>query len=191
MRMKVTRILVACLALACGVRAEAQGNGGKRIVGMMPTFDTTGDSYGQQFGQNLTAMVHDKLVGTPFEIVLLNPGGLYSPLIPESMLEYTQSTGVDSILLTTLLPTDKPQKGDFILPVEPQLLDAQNAKEFGSPSTYSAKVSRNDALLDAVKGGLDYGGSASNTVRQGRNVYTAMARTNGSRPFEKQPLGKA
>jgi hypothetical protein len=189
--MKFARILLVCLLfLACG-RAEAQGNGGMRIVGIMPTFDTSGDSFGQQFAQNLTAMVYDKLGGAPFEIVLLNPGGLYSPLIPESMLEYTQSTGVDSILVTTLLPTDKPQKGDFILHVEAKLLDAQNAKELGSPSTYSAKVSRNDALLDAVKGGLDYGGSASNTVRQGRNVYTAMARTNGSRPFEKQPLGKA
>ncbi len=189
--MRRARILLVCLLFLGGGRAEAQGNGGKRIVGIMPTFDTSGDSFGQQFAQNLTAMVYDKLGGAPFEIVLLNPGGLYSPLIPESMLEYTQSTGVDSILVTTLLPTDKPQKGDFILHVEAKLLDAQNAKELGSPSTYSAKVSRNDALLDAVKGGLDYGGSASNTVRQGRNVYTAMARTNGSRPFEKQPLGKA
>ena len=54
----------------------------------MQTFDTSGDSFGQQFVQNLTAMVYDKLAGAPFEIVLLNPGGLYSPLIPESMLEY-------------------------------------------------------------------------------------------------------
>src|SRR5271154_5220511 len=118
MRMKFARISLVCLLFFCATRAEAQGNGGKRIVGIMPAFDTTGDSYGQQFAQNLTAMVYDKLGGAPFEIVLLNPGGLYSPLIPESMLEYTQSTGVDSILVTTLLPTDKPQKGDFILHVE-------------------------------------------------------------------------
>ena len=98
--MKFARILILCLALVWGVRSDAQGNDGKRIVGIMPTFDTTGDSHGQQFAQNLTAMVYDKLAGAPFEIVLLNPGGLYSPLIPESMLEYTQSAGVDSVLVT-------------------------------------------------------------------------------------------
>jgi len=189
--MKLARILVVCLLLACGMRTDAQGTGGKRIVGIMPTFDTTGDAYGQQFAQNLTAMVYDKLAGAPFEIVLLNPGGLYSPLIPESMLEYTQSTGVDSVLLMTLLPTDKPQKGDYILHVEAKLLSAQDAKEMAPASTYIAKVSHNDALLDAAKGGLDFGSNTSNTMRHGLNIYSAMARTNGSRPFEKQPLGKA
>jgi hypothetical protein len=180
-----------CLLFVGAARTSAQESGGKRIVGIMPTFDTTGDSYGQQFAQNMTAMVYDKLVGAPFEIVLLNPGGLYSPLIPESMLEYTQSAGVDSVLVTTLLPTDKPQKGDYILHVEAKLLDAQTAKEMAGASTYSAKVSHNDALLDAAKGGLAFGSSSSNTIRQGGYLYSAMTRTNGSRPFEKQPLGKA
>jgi len=189
--MRFTRILVACLVVACGARVEAQGSDGKRIVGIMPTFDTSGDSFGQQFAQNLTAMVYDKLAGAPFQIVLLNPGGLYSPLIPESMLEYTQSTGVDSVLLMTLLRTDKPQKGDYILHLEAKLMDAQNAKDLGPASTYSAKVSHNDALLDATKAGIDFGSTTSNTGRRGRDLYSAMTRTNGSRPFEKQPLGKA
>lgn len=189
--MRSARVLVVCLLFVGAARTNAQGNGGKRIVGIMPTFDTTGDSYGQQFAQNLTAMVYDKLAGAPFEIVLLNPGGLYSPLIPESMLEYTQSAGVDSVLVTTLLPTDKPQKGDYILHLEAKLLDAQTAKEMAGASTYSAKVSHNDALLDAAKGGLAFGSSSSNTIRQGGYLYSAMTRTNGSRPFEKQPLGKA
>ena len=58
-------------------------------------------------------------------------------------------------------------------------------------STYSAKVSHNDALLDAAKAGVDFGSTTSNTARHGRDLYSAMTRTNGSRPFEKQPLGKA
>ena len=189
--MRFARFLMVCLLFVGAARTNAQGSSGKRIVGIMPTFDTTGDSYGQQFAQNLTAMVYDKLAGAPFEIVLLNPGGLYSPLIPESMLEYTQSAGVDTVLVTTLLPTDKPQKGDYILHVEAKLLDAQTAKEMAGASTYSTKVSHNDALLDAAKGGLAFGSSSSNTIRQGGYLYSAMTRTNGSRPFEKQPLGKA
>ena len=187
--MRFVRIFLACLLFVCCARAEAQENDGKRIVGIMPVFDTSGDSYGQQFSQNLTAMVYEKLEGAPFEIVLLNPGGLYSPLIPESMLEYVQSAGVTTVLVTTLQATDKPQKGDFILHVEAKLMDAQTGKEM-APSNYSGKVSHNDALLDAAKGGLDFGSGASNTVRHSRDIYSAMVRTNGSRPFEKQPLGK-
>lgn len=187
--MKVFRFSLACLLLVCCGGAGAQESGGKRIVGIMPVFDTSGDSYGQQFAQNLTAMVYEKLDGAPFEVVLLNPGGLYSPLIPESMQEYAQAAGVDTVLVTTLQPTDKPQKGDFVLHVEAKLMDVQSLKEI-TPSNYTAKISHNDALLDAAKGGLDFGSSASNTVRHGRDFYSAMARSNGSRPFEKQPLGK-
>jgi hypothetical protein len=187
--MKFVRIFLPFLLLTCSIRAGAQEIGGKRIVGIMPVFDTSGDSYGQQFAQNLTAMMYEKLEGAPFQVVLLNPGGLYSPLIPESMLEYVQSAGVTTVLVTTLQPTDKPQKGDFILHVEAKLMDAQAGKEM-APSNYSGKVSHNDALLDAAKGGLDFGSGTSNTVRHGRDLYSAMARTNGSRPFEKQPLGK-
>ena len=60
--MRLARILLVCLLLASAACArKRKGSGGKRIVGIMPTFDTTGDSYGQQFAQNLTAMVYDKL----------------------------------------------------------------------------------------------------------------------------------
>lgn len=187
--MKRVRVLLAGLLLVWCGRAEAQESGGKRIVGIMPVFDTSGDSYGQQFAQNLTAMVYEKLDGAPFQVVLLNPGGLYSPLIPESMQEYAQSAGVDTVLVTTLQPTDKPQKGDFVLHVEAKLVEVPSGKEM-APSSYSAKISHNDALLDAAKGGLDFGSSVSNTARHGRDFYSAMTRTNGSRPFEKQPLGK-
>jgi hypothetical protein len=188
--MRFARIFLACSLFVCCGRTEAQTTGGKRIVGIMPVFDISGDSFGQQFAQNLTAMIYEKLEGAPFEVVLLNPGGLYSPLIPESLPEYAQAAGVDTVLVTTLQQTDKPQKGDFILHVEAKLMDVQTLKEM-TPSNYSAKVSHNDALLDAAKGGLDYGSSTNNTVRNSRNLYSAMARTNGSRPFEKQPLGRA
>jgi len=187
--MKFARIFLACLLLTCCVRTEAQESSGKRILGIMPVFDTSGDSFGQQFAQNLTAMVYEKLEGAPFEVMLLNPGGLSSPLMPESDAEYLQSTGVSTLLVATLQPTDKPQKGDFILHLEAKLVDAQGMKDIAT-SNYSGKISHNDALLDVAKGGLDYGSGASNTVRRSRDLYSAMARTNGSRPFEKQPLGK-
>jgi hypothetical protein len=187
--MRFARIFLACLLLVCAVRTQAQDNGGKKVLGIMPVYDTSGDSFGQQFAQNLTAMVYEKLQDAPFQVMLLNPGGLSSPLMPESDAEYIQSTGVSTLLVATLKPTDKPQKGDFILHLEAKMVDPQGMKDIGS-SNYSGKISHNDALLDAAKGGLDLGSGTSNTFRQSRNLYTAMARTNGSRPFEKQPLGK-
>jgi hypothetical protein len=189
MKMKFARTLLVCLLLACCVRTEAQESGGKKILGIMPVFDTSGDSFGQQFAQNLTAMVYEKLADVPFQVMLLNPGGLSSPLMPESDAEYLQSTGASTLLVATLKPTDKPQKGDFILHLEAKLVNAPDMKDV-AVSNYSGKISHNDALLDATKGGLDYGSGASNTFRQSRDLYGAMARTNGSRPFEKQPLGK-
>src|ERR1700751_3151690 len=102
--MRFARIFLACLLLVCAVRTQAQDNGGKKILGIMPVYDTSGDSFGQQFAQNLTAMVYEKLQDAPFQVMLLNPGGLSSPLMPESDAEYIQSTGVSTLLVATLKP---------------------------------------------------------------------------------------
>ena len=183
--MRFVRIGLAGLLLLCCVRADAQD---KKVLGIMPVFDTSGDPFGQQFAQNLTAMIYDKLEGAPFEVVLLNPGGLYNPLLPDTQ-EYVQGAGVSTVMVALLKPTDKPQKGDYILHLEVKMQDV-SGKELGT-SNYSGKISHNDALLDAAKAGIDFGSTTSNTARHGRDIYSAMARTNGSRPFEKQPLGKA
>jgi hypothetical protein len=181
--------LGVCLFLLLGSSvARAQNKSGGKILGIMPVFDTSGDSFGQLYAQNMTAMVYQKFEGGPVPVMLLNPGGLYNPLIPESITDYAQSAGVDTVLVMTLQPTDKPQKGDFVLHVEAKLMDAQTGKEM-PPSVYSIAMSRHDALLDATKAGLDYGGAGSGTMRAGARVYATMA--GGSRPFAKQPLGKA
>jgi len=80
--MKFLRTMIAGLLLVvCCVAVQAQD---KKVLGIMPVFDTSGDPFGQQFAQNLTAMIYDKLEGAPFEVVLLNPGGLYNPLLPDT-----------------------------------------------------------------------------------------------------------
>jgi hypothetical protein len=186
--MKFVRIVLGILVFLYGVRALADESSGKKILGIMPTFDTSGDAFGQQFAQNLTAMVFEKLDGAPFQVLLLNPGGLYNPLLPDTE-EYLQSAGVTTLLVMTLQPTDKPQKGDYVLHVEAKLTDAPSSKDIAS-SKYSGKISHNDALLDAAKAGVAFGSNTSGTTRHGSNLISAMVRTNGSRPFEKQPLGK-
>jgi hypothetical protein len=183
--MKFVRTLLAGLLLVtCCARADAQD---KKVLGIMPVFDTSGDPFGQQLAQNLTAMIYDKLVGGPVDIVLLNPGGLYNPLLPDTQ-EYVQSAGVSSLLVAMLKPTDKPQKGDYILHLEAKIQDL-NGKDLNT-ANYSGKISHNDALLDAAKIGVEYGSNTSYTARRSHDLISAMMMTNGSRPFAKQPLGK-
>jgi len=183
--MKFARILLVCSLLVCCAGAEAQD---RKVLGIMPVFDSSGDPFGQQFEQNLTAMVYDKLESAPFQVVVLNPGGLYNPLLPDTQ-EYVQSAGVTTVLVAMLKPTDKPQKGDYVLHLEAKLEEAQSGKELNT-SNYSGKISHNEALLDAAKVGVDVGSDASYTARRGRNLLSAMTMSNGSRPFAKQPLGK-
>ena len=175
------------LLLGCGV-VQGQDKPAGKLLGIMPVFDTSGEPYGQLYAQNMTAMVYQKFEGGPIQVRLLNPGGLYNPLIAESITDYAQLAGVDTVLVMTLQPTDKPQKGNFVLHVEAKLMDAQSAKEM-PPSVYSISMSRNDTLLDATKAGLDYSSDRSGLVHAGARAYAAMA--SGSRPFAKQPLGKA
>jgi hypothetical protein len=172
-------LLVVCCS---GIRAQD-----KKVLGIMPVFDTSGDPFGQQFAQNLTAMIYDKLEGAPFEVVLLNPGGLYNPLLPDTQ-EYVQGSGVSSVLVAMLKPTDKPQKGDFILHLESKIQDL-SGKDLNT-ANFSGKLSHNDALLDAAKIGVDYGSNSSYTARRSHDLISAMMMSNGSRPFAKQPLGK-
>ena len=133
--------------------APGQDHPGRKVLGIMPVFDSSGEEYGQQFAQNLTAMEFHKLDGAPFDVVLLNPGGLYNPLIPESLVDYAQSADVDTVLIMSFLQTTKPQKGDYTLNVQAQLMDVATGK-VGDPSAFSFIVNRHDLALEIANTGL-------------------------------------
>lgn len=182
-------MFAVCLLLLFSIgTVQAQDQGGGKILGIMPVADSSGETYGQLFAQNMTAMMYQKLANAPFQVMLLNPGGLYSPLTPESITDYAQMAGVDMVLVTTFLPTDKPPKGDYALHVEAKLVDAKTGKEM-APSAYAITMNRHELLMEVAGKGLDYSGDRSGTVRAGRSLYMAMA--SGSKPFAKEPLGKA
>jgi hypothetical protein len=190
----VVSFVVVCFVLSqilfgSAGTARAQDQPGRRILGIMPVFDSSGEEYGQQFAQNLTAMEYRKLDGAPFDVVLLNPGGLYNPLIPESLVDYAQSADVDTILIMSFLQTTKPQKGDYTLNVEAKLMDVASGK-VGDPSAFSFIVDRHALALEIANSGLDAVGSASSRFSTGRNLYNTMS-SGSPKAFEKQPLGKA
>ena len=181
--------LVMLLAVAvCASAASAQDKSGRRVLGIMPVFDSSGEEYGQQFAHNLTAMEFHKLEGSPFDVVLLNPGGLYNPLIPESIVDYAQAANVDTVLIMSFLQTTKPQKGDYTLNVETKMMDVASGK-VGDPSAFSYIVNRHELSLEIANSGLDIVGAASSRVAAGRNLYNSMG-SGANKAFEKQPLGK-
>jgi hypothetical protein len=169
--------------------ARAQDKGGRKILGVMPVFDQSGEEYGGQFAQNLTSMEFHKLDGAPFDVVLLNPGGLYNPLIPESLVDYAQSAEVDLVLIMSFLQTTKPQKGDYTLNVEASIMDVSTGK-VGDPSDFSFIVDRHALALEIANSGLDIVGHATSRIGQARSAYATMS-SGPAKAFEKQPLGKA
>lgn len=182
-------LLISSVVAVSGPPAHAQDKGARKVVGIMPVFDSSGEEYGEQFAENLTSMEFHKLDGAPFDVVLLNPGGLYNPLIPESLVDYAQSAGVDTVLIMGFLQTTKPQKGDYTLNVEAKLMDVASGK-IGAPSAFSFVVDRHALALEIANSGLDIVGAASSRVKAGRDLYNTMS-SGGAKAFEKQPLGKA
>lgn len=164
----------ACVSFACLL--HAQDRAGIKAIGIMPVLDTSGEAYGQVFAQNMTAMIYQKLNGASLNVLLLNPGGLYNPIIVESITDYAQTTNVDLVLVTTLLSVTEPKKGDFTLQVEAKLTDPKSGKDL---NTFKASytIPRRDAFIDTGK------------IRAGTSFFASSF--GSSRPFAKQPLGKA
>jgi hypothetical protein len=130
-------------------------------------YDASGDSFGEAFVQNLTLMIFEELRDTNVEPVLLNPGGAYSPDGVEWIADYAQRLRVDAALITVLQRSDRPKHGDWSLRVESQLYLMRSSRR-GLPTLHAQTMQKRD-----IQRGLESGGYSP------------------SRPFEKQPLGKA
>lgn len=162
--------LLLCLAVLL-LMSPAFAQGGKPVIGVMPVFDSSGDATGEIFTQNLTFMIFQELRAAGMEPVLLNPGGLYNPIYSDWISDFADVAHVSSVLVTTLQPLDKPKRGDWTLQVDAQIMNlAGNKTSPTVPHRYS--LERRDVEVE----------------------YAYHARwfdTGASRPFAKQPLGKA
>jgi hypothetical protein len=137
----------------------------KVVVGVFPTYDQAGESFGQPFSQHLTAIMFRELQDSPVEPVLLNPGGIYTPVEDEWINDYAQKNDIDLALVTVLLKTDIPKKGDATLQVKAELLDVKSGKPVASWQS-TVPINRHELFLE-------------------HGFFRS------SRPFEKQPLGGA
>ncbi|MFQ5927990.1 MAG: hypothetical protein ACE5MH_11215 [Terriglobia bacterium] len=190
---------VAILFLAAGFRPPAapQETPAKISLGICPVYDASGEGHGEVFAGNLTNMIFKQLRGSPFEPVLLNPGGAYSPLGEEWMLEYARAARVDAVLVTTLLPSHWPRKGKAALRLESYFLNIRTG-ERSETLPLSTRIKKRH-----LERGLDYGTTARVASARKRRAQRGTSSGLGqlvvgmssyyapSREFEKQPLGKA
>ncbi|MGB0033900.1 MAG: hypothetical protein WBP79_00310 [Candidatus Acidiferrales bacterium] len=160
-------VLIASLVSLGAPRQQAP----KFRLGILPIYDLSGE-IGESYLDYLQFDIFDELSKSEIEPVFLNPGGDYTPQDLDFVSEYTQKAEVDLALISSFLPSERPKKGDWILRVETKLF-APGGTEAGTPAVDTILVDR-----EYLQKGLDYG-----LAHYG--FYLP------SRPFEKQPLGKA
>jgi hypothetical protein len=173
-------------ALALGLALAsltASGVAQKVTIGIAPAYDGGGDDIGPAVVEHLTLFAYqDLLLGKQFAPVMLNPGGVYTPLDTSWLTEYVQDRqDLDFLLVPTLKPIDHGVKGSWTITIALDLLDAHSGDTKAS-WTVSQTVKGTNAWLEKGTSMLT---SAINQ-RAGQYGYEMMA----SQDFEKQPLGK-
>jgi hypothetical protein len=159
----------------------------KATVGVFPVFEMGDSKLGSTFAQHLTTMIFRQLQDSGCGAELLNPGGLYSGNADSETLDYARSSNVTVALITTLLSTQMPEKGDFLIRVDAKLVNVGTGAEMASWQS-TAPVSRHEF---ATQMGNTYGRETV-TRLPGGGTAIALADASGSssHPFDKTPLGK-
>ena len=153
------------------------GASAKVVAGIFPTYDQGGSSYGPIFSQHLTTMIFKELQNSSVEPLLLNPGGLYTSALDDWTIDYARQNHTQVVLITVLLNTDMPAKGDFTVRVKGDLVDLKTGNILSSWQS-TAPINRHELAAEVFK---TYGGEASRELEFYRPSST----------FEKQPLGVA
>lgn len=172
------RPLLASLAAACvflmGPASGSTTDHEGITLGILPTVNGSSDAFGATFDQHLQLKLFELFEGSKVRPVLLNPGAMYDPSEEEWLNEYGNSAKCDVLLITMLLKTERPKKGDWTIAVQSELLDLKSGKRSGRWTSQVA-LDKRDAHLDYLHWDA---GLWSNSIGP-------------SRVFEKQPLGKA
>jgi len=156
----------------------------KVVVGVLPTYDQGGSNYGPEFCQHLTTMIFQELQSSSVEPLLLNPGGLYTAMADEYTLDYARKSDVDVALITVLLTTEMPAKGDFTVKVKADLVDLKTGASITSWQS-TTPINRHEVAHEALES-LGNSNGRAGQIRDQMALYRSS-----SKPFEKQALGAA
>jgi hypothetical protein len=153
-------------------------------VGIAPTYDASGEDYGEAVVQHLTLYTYqDLVVSKQFAPSLLSPGGVYTPLDTSWLTEYVQDRpDIDLLLVSTLKPAVNDKSGGYAINIEVSLLDPHTG------DTKSAWV-----VSDSIKeknAWLQKGQAMVTSAVNGRADSYGVSILSTSTDFEKQPIGK-
>jgi hypothetical protein len=189
--MNTTPRLVASVIVATSVafgshESLATDDSGLTGTGLLPVHDASGETYGETFAWNMTPIIYQVMKEGGRELVLLNPGGGYSPLDEAGTVDFARSAGVRTIVVSRLLATQRsdPHDNSPRLRVEVKALDAQKGTTLHSFSLVE-QVKRKD--LDR---GFDFGAGAHERRFLWIPGLTYQGYHEYSREVESQPLGK-
>jgi hypothetical protein len=181
--------LVLLFLLSLPVCASAAP--GDKSIGIFPVFEQGDSKLGSAFAQHLTTMIYSQLQTAAIPAQLLNPGGLYSGSPDAETLDYARAANVTAVLVTTLLSTEIPEKGDFSVRVDGKLVDVASGSELASWES-TAPISRHEFLTENAH---TYGREAVSHMPGGTYGTSAIdiaeLSGSGSHPFEKTAVGKA
>jgi hypothetical protein len=169
---------VAVLLLPC-LAAYAQDD--KIVVGILPTYDSSGETNGAPVSQLLTALLFQQFAQDPrFRPVFLNPGGLYDPSSTSYIAEYvgTLDTPVDIVLATTFMQPDAGKKGEELLRLKAAELDPKTGEELQT-NIASTPIKDYKEMIDFGREHLPTG------------FYGLGQAYQPSKAFDKSPMGKA
>lgn len=187
----VRRLLCLALLFPLLLPVCAAAAPGDKTIGVFPVFEQGDSKLGSQFAQHLTTMIYRQLLDASMPVQLLNPGGLYSGSPDAETLDYARGNNVTVVLVTTLLSTEIPEKGDFSVRVDGKLVDVASGSELASWES-TAPISRHEFLTENAHA---YGKQAVSVMPGGTYGATAIdiaeLSGSGSHPFEKTASGKA
>lgn len=164
----LTYLMAVMVVAVLGVTPYATAQPETKVsVGILPTYDSSGERGIGTLVKALPPILFDKLGRTTVQPVMLNPGGLYSPLEEEWFLEYGRTAGVDALLITSV--TEQVKKTGRLL-VESELVEVASGKR-SSKFVASTRFKRDD---------LDKSWRFDGVAFFGR-----------SKEFERERLGKA
>jgi hypothetical protein len=136
--------------------------------GVVPGYGRMSLDFTSAFSHHLTMLIYQALDKSSVQPSLLNPGGLYSGVGDDWSLDFGKQNHSDVILTTVLLKIDVPKSGDMTLRIRSELWDVKQAKPITSWES-SARVNTRDLANEDFR--IQFG--------------------EGSRRFDKQPLGAA
>jgi hypothetical protein len=174
---KLRLVLIVALPLiffSCSAQEK------KIVIGILPTYDTSGQSYGVTVSQFMTGLLYQQFAQNPrFQPVFLNPGGLYDPSTTSWVSEYVQTLGMpmDVVLATTFIEPETPKHGDLILHLRSVQLDSKTGEALQT-TVASASLKDRSAYIDF---GMTY-------IPTG--YFSAGSIYQPSRNFQKQAIGK-